>query len=92
MKKVTMTLDPRDLRNVDKLVDSGAARNKTHAVSIALSLAGYVVEALSKGDSRLLIQTGDKRFERIVMPELEDLAPTSVDATSEEKSEDHAAA
>ncbi|MEL6170382.1 MAG: hypothetical protein AAFR02_00005 [Pseudomonadota bacterium] len=92
MKKVTMTLDPRDLRNVDKLVDSGAARNKTHAVSIALSLAGYVVEALSKGDSRLLIQTGDKRFERIVMPELEGLVSASADVTVQEEAENRAPA
>jgi hypothetical protein len=74
MPKVTMNLTDRDAENTNRIRDATLARSNAHAVSIALSLTKFIVEALQR-DNDLLIRKPNGEFERIVMTELANVTP-----------------
>jgi hypothetical protein len=67
--KVTMSLTDRDVANAEKICGALNAQNNAHAVSIALSLTGFIVEQLKSGNDPLL-RSPDGELCRIVMNEL----------------------
>ena len=73
MPKVTLGLTDQDVANFGQIRNVVPnARSNAHAISIALSLARFLIDSLRKPDTQLLLRNGDQ-FERIVMPELENL-------------------
>jgi hypothetical protein len=77
MPKVTMSLTDRDVANTGKIRSTVAARSNAHAVSIALSLTGFLVDQLQKQNELLLRSPGGEMF-KVVMAELA-LSPVSAD-------------
>lgn len=83
MPKVTMILTDRDVTRTAKIREATGARSNAHAVSIALSLTNFLVEALENGED-LLLRKADGEFERVYMTELADVArrPTSLSSAA----------
>jgi hypothetical protein len=75
MPRVTMALTDRDAENAERIQATTDARSKAHALSISLSLTRYVVDRLLAG-SELVMRNREGKFERVVMPELENLRPS----------------
>jgi hypothetical protein len=75
--KVTMLLTDRDVENANTIHTTTQSRTKAQAVSIALSLARYLIEQRQKG-AQLQLKYPDGTVERIVMTELENIAPRPV--------------
>lgn len=73
MRKVTMELTERDVENTQFLRDTLQARSNAQVVSIALSLAKFIVSALREPDTQLLIRNPDGTLDRVLMPELENI-------------------
>jgi hypothetical protein len=69
-----MDLTDRDVENAQFLEEALHARNRTHAISIALSLTKFIVSELSKPDTHLLLRNPDGSVSRVVMHELENIA------------------
>jgi hypothetical protein len=74
MAKVTMNLTDPDIENTDEIYCATGARSKAHAVSIALSLTRFIIDALRQPGTQLLIRDAQGNCERIVMPELQRLS------------------
>lgn len=74
MAKVTMNLTEQDIENTDEIHGATGARSKAHAVSIALSLTRFIIDALKRPGTQLLIRDSQGNCERIVMPELQRLS------------------
>ena len=72
MIKVTMNLTEKDVSNTDDIYHWISARSKAQAVSTALSLTRFVLNALRTPGTKLLLETPDG-MERVVMPEFENL-------------------
>lgn len=72
MPKVTMSLTDRDVANTEKIRNALDARSNAHAVSIALSLAAFLVDRIRGGDE-LVLRTSKGESQRVVMTELEPL-------------------
>lgn len=70
--KVTMLLTEQDVENTNCITQWLHARTKAQAVSVALSLARFIIEQRMKG-AQLLLKQSDGTTERIVMTELENL-------------------
>lgn len=70
--KVTMLLTEQDVENTNRITQSIRARTKAQAVSVALSLARFIIEQRMKG-AQILLKQPDGTTERIVMTELENL-------------------
>jgi hypothetical protein len=75
MPRVTMILTDRDAANTLKIKESAHARSNAHAVSIAITLTAFIVDALREGDS-LLLEKPDGKVEKIVMAELAGISPS----------------
>ena len=73
--KVTMLLTDKDVENANRIYQLTHSRTKAQAVSVALALARYLMDQRSNGAQILLHKDGTT--ERIVMTELENLAPQS---------------
>jgi len=71
MAKVTMNLTDQDIENTSEIHEATRARSKAHAVSIALSLTRFIIDALKRPGTQLLIRDAEGNCERIVMPELQ---------------------
>ena len=71
MAKVTMNLTDQDIENTNDIHEATRARSKAHAVSIALSLTRFIIDALKRPGTQLLIRDAQGNCERIVMPELQ---------------------
>ena len=67
--KVTMMLTESDVANTSKIREATNARSNAHAVSIALSVAGFLIDALQKGNE-LLLRGPDASLQRVVIAEL----------------------
>ncbi len=79
MPKVTMILTDRDVSKTAKIREATQARSNAHAVSIALSLTSFLVDALQNGNDLLLrLPNGD--FQQVIMTELEAVHRTQADA------------
>ena len=74
MMKVTMNLTDQDAKNVDYLHEAFNSRSKAQAISVALSLTRFVVEAMAVPGTQILLRQADGTIERIIMPELQNLA------------------
>lgn len=70
--KVTMLLTEQDVENTNRITQWIRARTKAQAVSVALSLARFIIEQRMKG-AQILLKQPDGTTERIVMTELENL-------------------
>lgn len=75
--KVTMLLTERDVDNAETIHRLTQSRTKAQAVSIALSLARFLIEQRLEG-SQLQLKHRDGTVERIVMTELEQLSRVGV--------------
>jgi hypothetical protein len=73
MPKVTMILTDRDVARTAKIRKATHARSNAHAVSIALSLTSFLVDAPQTGED-LLLRKPSGEFERVFMTELADVA------------------
>ncbi len=71
--KVTMLLTERDVENANCIHNWTHSRTKAQAVSVALSLARYLIEQRRAG-AQLILRQKDGTTERIVMTELEEAA------------------
>jgi hypothetical protein len=71
--KVTMNLTEQDVQNVDYLYEALRSRSKAQAISVALSLTRFVVEAMEVPGTQILLRQADGTVERIIMPELQNL-------------------
>jgi hypothetical protein len=71
MAIVTMNLTEQDIENTNEIHGATRARSKAHAVSIALSLTRFIIDALRRPGTQLLIRDAQGNCERIVMPELQ---------------------
>ncbi|MGH7056942.1 MAG: hypothetical protein ACREFZ_03535 [Acetobacteraceae bacterium] len=80
MPKVTMILTDRDVAKTAKIREATSARSNAHAVSIALSLTNFIVEALENGED-LLLRKPSGEFERVYMTELADVTQRRSEAT-----------
>jgi len=67
--QVTMMLTESDVANTWKIREATNARRNAHAVSIALSVAGFLIDALQKGNE-LLLRGPDASLQRVVIAEL----------------------
>ena len=74
MAKVTMNLTDQDIENTNDIHEATRARSKAHAFSIALSLTRFIIDALKRPGTQLLIRDAQGNCERIVMPELQGIA------------------
>ena len=81
MIKVTMNLTENDVSNTDDIYRWTAARSKAQAVSTALSLTRFVLNALRTPGTKLLLDTPGGT-ERVVMPEFDRLDRTAGQAES----------
>jgi hypothetical protein len=72
--KVTMLLTDKDVENTEKLHRLTNSRTKAQAVSIALSLSSFLAEQRRNG-AQIQLRHPDGTIERIVMTELENIAP-----------------
>jgi hypothetical protein len=77
--KVTMLLTERDVDNANCIHAWTHSRTKAQAVSVALSLARYIIEQ-RRGGAQLLLRQPDGTTERIVMTELEEAAKDALSA------------
>lgn len=68
--RVTLNLTPQDLENVNEIAKLPTIRNRTHAVSTAFAFTRFVVDALRKPDTELMLRENGN-ITRIVMPELQ---------------------
>ena len=92
MPKVTMALSAQDLENVAKLSALPGIRSRTHAVSVALSLAGFLIDRLREPDTEAVgLYTKDHRFAQIMIPEFQNLSQASDVSQSEAAKESPAA-
>jgi len=88
MAKVTMNLTEQDIENTEDIYTATRARSKAHAVSIALSLTRFIIEALKNPGTQLLIKDAHGNCERIVMPELQRVSkPPSAPSKQKEYAE-----
>lgn len=79
MPKVTMSLTQRDVENTEVLRKALDARSNAHVVSIALSLTSFLVDHMKRGDE-LVLRTPDGELQRVIMTELQAVAPKAVAA------------
>ena len=66
LKKVTMALTERDIRNTETLVERLHARNKASAVSSALAIAEGLTREVEKG-GELMIRKSDGTVDNVVI-------------------------
>ncbi len=82
MPKVTMALTERDVSNTSNIREATQARSNAQAVSIALSLANFIVNEMRRGNE-LLLASPEGQLQRVIMTELanvvgpQDSAPRS---------------
>lgn len=69
LRKVTMNLTERDVRNTEKLTEKLHTRSKAEAVSAALSITSSLSEML-EGDKELIIRDKKGDIEKIIIPGL----------------------
>jgi hypothetical protein len=69
-----MLLTDKDVENTEKLHRLTNSRTKAQAVSIALSLSSFLAEQRRNG-AQIQLRHPDGTVERIVMTELENIAP-----------------
>jgi hypothetical protein len=69
LRKVTMNLSERDIRNTEKLTEQLHARSKAEAVSAALSITSFLSEML-QGDKELIIRDKKGGIEKVIIPGL----------------------
>jgi len=72
IKNVTIGFRPYDLDNIRVIRALTRSSTNAQAVSIALSLARFIIEAIARGE-HLLFRNRDKELERIRIPYLEHL-------------------
>jgi len=77
-----MVLTDRDVANTAKIRESTDARSNAHAVSIALSLTGFIVDALRNGDE-LMFRLPNGEFRQVYMTELANVARAEASASRE---------
>jgi hypothetical protein len=68
-----MSLTDRDMENAARVHDLCNAQNHAHAVSIPLSLAAFLANAVAEGEE-ILLRTPDGTISRVKMAELEGAA------------------
>jgi hypothetical protein len=74
--KVTMILTKEDVDNADDISKLSGANSKANAVSISLSLAKFIFNAVAdKPGANLLIQYPDGNIDRVLIPALEHEEP-----------------
>ena len=72
MIKVTMNLTEQDVADTAMIFDATNARSKAQAVSTALTLTRFIIDAFwSRPGSQIILRSPDREDERLVMPELE---------------------
>lgn len=74
LKKVTMNLTMKDVANAEHILRMTGARNKAHAMSIALTLAGFIVRYIQEHPNGEILLRSGRDVQRVVMPELEQVA------------------
>lgn len=72
MPKVTMMLTQQDIDNANRIYAATQARSRAQAVSIALSLAWFIIEQKIK-KQQVILRGPDGEDQRIIMPDLESL-------------------
>jgi hypothetical protein len=73
MPKVTMSLTDVDAENAEFIRRETHARSKAHALSIALTLTRFAIDLLKKSGSELAVRNSDGNFDRVVMPDLQNI-------------------
>lgn len=73
LRKVTMNLTERDVRNTEKLTEQLHTRSKAEAVSAALSITTSLSEMLH-GDKELIIRDKKGGIEKVIIPGLTEKA------------------
>ena len=69
LRKVTMNLTERDVRNTEKLTEQLHTRSKAEAVSAALSITSSLSDML-QGDKELIIRDRNGGIEKVIIPGL----------------------
>lgn len=69
LRKVTMNLTERDVRNTEILVDQLHTRSKAEAVSAALSITSSLSDLL-KGNKELIIRDKNGEIGKVIIPGL----------------------
>lgn len=73
LRKVTMNLTERDVRNTERLTERLHTRSKAEAVSAALSITTSLSEML-QGDKELIIRDRKGDIEKVIIPGLTEKA------------------
>lgn len=68
LKRVGMTLTQRDCNNVEKLQERAGLRTKAQAVSLALSVAEFMVSEWQKGSTFILRNKTTGELQKIIRP------------------------
>lgn len=69
LRKVTMNLTDRDIRNTESLSEKLHTRSKAEAVSAALSITSSLSEML-EGGKELIIRNRNGEIEKVIIPGL----------------------
>lgn len=69
LRKVTMNLTERDVKNTERLTEQLHTRSKAEAVSAALSITTSLSEML-QGDKELIIRDRKGGIEKVIIPGL----------------------
>lgn len=69
LRKVTMNLTERDVRNTERLAEQLHVRSKAEAVSAALTITASLSDML-QGDKELIIRDRQGDIEKVIIPGL----------------------
>jgi hypothetical protein len=71
LRKVTMNLTERDVKNTERLTEKLHARSKAEAVSAALGITIFLSDIL-QGGKELIIRNANGETEKVIIPGLTD--------------------